>query len=715
MKQILIEAFENNNVNFDSEKLNKAYDFASSIYGQKRRHTGELYLEHTVFVAKDIIELRLDENSVYAALLHEILRNGGNLEEIETALGKEVSELIEGIDRLSLLNYSSSYKLNEDVLRKMFMAIAKDIRVVIIKLIDRLYNMRRAGNMDEDFRKIKAKETLEIYSPISHRLGMSSVKSELEDISFRILHSDKYQEIKEKIDAKKSIREAFIKSRIDEIKQALSKEGILCEVYGRPKHFYSIYKKMKDKNYDIEDIFDLLAIRIIVDSVKDCYSTLGIVHEMYKPMPGRFKDYIAVPKTNNYQSLHTTVFGDSSMAFEVQIRTWDMQKHAEYGVAAHFMYKEKNKSKSLDDTEQKIMWLRQSLELKKDILENQNSINMFKTQLFGEEVFVFTPKGEIKALPKGSSVIDFAYGIHQNVAEKMIGAKINGKIVPISTKLKNTDVINIITSVNSKGPSLDWLKYVKTASARNKITSYIKRKDSTINVARGKEILEKEIKKYKIPKVEAFSTEILEEVRKSLKCKSEESIFENIGFGTISPIKVANKILDIYNSKNNLQVSGDIDNFVKKIKCTSKDIVEVDGIDNCLIRFARCCNPIFGDEIIGYVTYGNGVSIHRNDCPNLKSLDLINRKIGVRWKDKVKANFCGNLKILSNYRENVTTDIVKVIGDMKKDLISLNIINKDKKELNISLSVKVESNEELNKVIRNLKKVDSIYEVKRAR
>ena len=716
MEETLRKAIEESKIKYDKRDLENAIEIAKKVYSDNRRYTGELYLEHTIGVATDVALLKLDSTSVYAALLHELPRNGGDLNEVAETLGQDVADLIKGVHKITYLNYSNLDKLNEDTLRKMFMAIAKDIRVVIIKLVDRLYNMRNESKMPEDFRITKAKETMEIYAPIAHRLGISKIKSELEDISFKVLHRDEYYDLKKKIDSKKSEREAFVAEKISEIKNILEKENVKAEIYGRPKHFYSIYKKMQDKGYDIDGIFDLLAIRIIVDSVKDCYTALGLIHEKYKPMPGRFKDYIAVPKTNNYQSLHTTVFGENGKAFEVQIRTWDMQMHAEYGIAAHFMYKEKNHSNKVDDTEAKIMWIRQSLELQKELTGSFSGMNAYKIELFGEEVFVFTPKGEIKALPKGSSVIDFAYSVHQKVAEKMTGAKVNGKIVPISTILQNTDVVEIITSSSSKGPNLDWLKYVKTTSAKNKITSYIKKKDKDINTLRGKELLDKELKKHNIPKDELLSDEVLSRVCKDLKCKDLENIYENIGFGSLSYLKAANRIIIEYNEIHH--IPEDLSSLriqTGKRKKSSNEVVEVEGIDNCLVKFAKCCSPIIGDEIIGYITYANGVSIHRADCPNLKSLDLVNRKINVKWKDKAISEFDVKLLVLSNFRDNVPIDIMKKLNDMKVTISSIKVDRVNAQEYSINLNVVISSNEVLNKVIRELKRIDSIYEVKRVR
>ena len=524
--------------------------------------------------------------------------------------------------------------------------------------------------------------------------------------------NNEYIYIKSKIDAEKTEREEYIENRINEIEIKLKDSEVISTVHGRPKHFYSIYKKMKEKNCEIDDLYDLIAIRIIVDSVKDCYTALGIVHELYKPMPGRFKDYIAVPKTNNYQSLHTTVFGEIGFPFEIQIRTWDMHRHAEYGIAAHFMYKEK--SNTLTETEQKIMWIRHTLELQKELTEEVSNLNAFKGELFGEEVFAFTPTGEIKSLPKGSTTIDFAYSIHQNVAEKMTGAKINGKLVPISTKLNNTDVVQIITSANSTGPNFDWLKSVKTNSAKNKIMAYIKKQDSSDNTQRGKELFEKEIRKQKIPKEELMKEENLNELPAALKVNKLDNVYENIGFGTLSYVKAVNRLVDIYNKHNKIYDIKLDENKLKKVK-GNVDAVIVEGLNNCLVKFAGCCTPIPGDDIIGYITYSNGVSVHRKDCKNLKGLDIVNRKINVKWKDKVKLEFITNISVIANYRETLTIDIIKKLQELKINILTIKAQKNEDKEIRVDVSINTESNESLTKVIREIKKIDSVYEVRRSR
>jgi len=713
MEENLIAAIKENKINCDEKKLQAVLNYAKDIYKDELRYTGQTYLEHTLGVATEVTLLKLDENSVYASILHEVVRFNVDMNDVITKFGEEVATLIKGVDRLSYLNYANNDKLDIQILRKMFMAIAKDVRVILIKLADRLYNMRKADEMQEDFRILKAKETLEIYSPIAHRLGISHIKSELEDISFRILMNKEYIYIKSKIDAKKTEREVYIESRIAEITKKLKNSEVVSTVYGRPKHFYSIYKKMKEKDCDTDDIFDLLAIRIVVDSVKDCYTALGLVHEMYKPMPGRFKDYIAVPKTNNYQSLHTTVFGENAFPFEIQIRTWDMQRHAEYGVAAHFMYKEK--SKNITETEQKIMWIRHTLELQKELTEDVSNLNAFKGELFGEEVFAFTPNGEIKSLPKGATTIDFAYSVHQNIAEKMTGAKINGKLVPISTKLNNTDVVQIITSASSTGPNFDWLKHVKTNSAKSKIMAYIKKQGSSDNTLRGKELFEKEVKKQKIAKEELLKEENLNELPAALKVNKMDNVYENIGFGTLSYVKAVNRLLDIYNKNNKIVDDVEIvQNKPKKEKGNIEAVI-VEGLNNCLVKFAGCCTPIPGDDIIGYITYSNGVSIHRQDCKNLKGLDIVNRKINVKWKDKVKSEFITNIRVMANYRETLTIDIIKKLQELKINILTIKAQKNQDKEIIVDVSINTESSESLTKVIRELKKIDSVYEVKRAR
>ena len=680
----------------------------------KKRVSGKTVLEHVIGVAKYVATLKLDDSSIYAALLHETVKYEEYEEtEMIKASSKEIVDMVNTISRLSYFNFKHGNKGESEVLRKMFIAIAKDIRTVIIKLADRLYNMQNIKELDEKMARDLARECLEIYAPIAHRLGMSKLKAELEDISFRTLYSEEYQDIKKQIDEKKSEREAYIKARIDEINEALKKEKIEATVYGRPKHFYSIYKKMKQKGCKAEDLFDLLAIRIIVNSIKDCYSVLGIIHDMYKPMPGRFKDYIAVPKTNMYQSLHNTVFGANGVPFEVQIRTWDMHKIAEEGIAAHFSYKEK--TSKVSDSDKKLLWIRKTLELQQELDDTTENLNKMKTELFGEEVFVFTPKGEIKSLPKGSTPIDFAYTIHQKIAEQMVGAKINSKIVPLHTTLNNTDIVEIITSKNSKGPSRDWLKYVKTSAAKSKISSFLKKQGREINIQTGKEIFEKYLKKQKVSKDELTKEKYVEYMLKSFSFKTIEDCYENIGFGSVSPFKVMNKLNEAYKKENRdivKEVQSRANNAKRK---TNSDLVIVDGISNCKVQFAKCCTPIPGDEIIGYITNSNGVSIHTKTCKNILRQENKSRTIAVSWVKENITSFTAKIIVKANNRNGILTDVITKLNELKINIESMNTKITTDKENIMGFSLSISDVSELQKIIKEIKKIDSVFEVKRVR
>lgn len=708
IEKVLIEE----NIKYDNDMLKKVVSYCALTYKDYKKQNSYL-TSHVIGVAKEVAGLRIDDVSVYAALLHEVVNlDGYDEKKLRIEFTDEIVDIILTVKRLSCLNIKNKEKADSDTLRSMFLSIAKDIRTVIIKLADRLYGMKNIVYIEnEEVKKNMAKESLQIYAPIAHRLGMSKVKSELEDISFRILMPVEYQFIKKQIDAKKQEREQYIKDRIDEVSKRLKEQNIEAEIYGRPKHFYSIYKKMRQKNCNVDDLFDLLAIRVLVNSVKDCYSVLGIVHDMYKPMPGRFKDYIAVPKTNMYQSLHTTVFGADAKPFEIQIRTWDMHNVAERGIAAHFSYKEK--TKKISDADKKIIWLRQTLEIQKELSDNTLNLDKLKGEIFGEEVFVFTPKGDIKSLPKGSTTVDFAYSIHQKVAEKMIGAKVNGKMVPINTKLENTDIVDIVTSSNSKGPNSDWLKFVKTSSARNKITSFLKKQGKDVNISKGKEIFEKELRKRKLPKDILTKDEFVSIMLKKSNFNSLEEAYENIGFGSISPLRVVNRLEEAYNDSLKTTEDVKVKEKKKKSKEEEKNVVEVENIPNCKVKYAKCCLPIPGDDIIGYITFSNGVTIHRRDCKNLQNLDIGSRSINVKWKQMVKANFEAVIKVKANNRDLVIADVLKKMKDMKIDVNGINSRVTPDREIIIELVVAVPNTEILLKVLKEIKKIDSVFETKR--
>ncbi len=709
--QDIREVLKEENIKYDEEMLNKVLNYCSLVYKDKIKANIPM-IEHVKGVAFQVAKLRLDDVSIYASLLHGVVKSEKfDKVEFEKLFSKEILDIVLTVDKLSCLNLKTKEKVDSENLRKMFMAIAKDIRTVIIKLADRLYNMQHIKNIDnEEVKKNMAKECLSIYAPIAHRLGMSQIKSELEDISFRVLLPDEYHMVKTQIDEKKEERKEYIRLRIDEIEKALKAQGIVATVYGRPKHFYSIYKKMMQKGCRADDLFDLLAIRIIVNSIKDCYTSLGIVHDMYKPMPGRFKDYIAVPKTNMYQSLHTTVFGEGARPFEIQIRTWDMHKVADYGIAAHFAYKEKKDKQT--EADKKLVWLRQTLEIQKELVDNSQNLKRLKVELFGEEVFVFTPKGDIKALPKGSTPIDFAYLIHQKVAEKMIGAKINSKMVPLSTKLENTDIVEIVTSKTSKGPSSDWLKFVKTTNAKNKITSFLKEQGKEENIVKGKEQFEKCIKKQKDSK-EILKEKYVNECLKKFSFKSLEDCYENIGFGSISPVKVVNRLVELYQKDVKLQGNTTNNNANVKHKNNISDAIIVENIKNCKIQLAKCCMPVYGDNIVGYITNAKGVSIHRVDCKSFKALNNKDRTIKVSWKKQVSILSTAKIRIRANNRDNLLNDILVVLNELKLTFNEINTKVNDDREFIVELNVNISDLGNLQNAIRNIKKVDGVFEVKR--
>ena len=707
------DILDKENIKYDEEELKRVVKYALDKYKDKTI-LDEPTMDFVLEIAGEVATLRLDDKSIYAAILSPIADfQDYDEKELKDVAGNETVELVTTLKQLEE-EYRPEGKLevatNPETLRNMFMALAKDIRVVIIKITERLSYMRRMKKLEKSVKEQIAKECLEIYAPISHRLGMSKVKSELEDISFRILLPDEYHKIKEQIDEKKEEREEYIAARIAEVKAKLDEDGIEATIYGRPKHFYSIYKKMKAKDCSADDLFDLIAIRVIVNSIKDCYNVLGIVHDMYKPMPGRFKDYIAVPKTNMYQSLHTTVFGEGGRPFEIQIRTWDMHNVAERGIAAHFSYKEK--TKKISDADKKIIWLRKTLEVQKDLEDNTENLDKIKTEIFGEEVFVFTPKGEIKSMPKGSTPIDFAYAIHQRVAETMVGAKINGRMVPLNTQLKNKDVVEVVTSKNAKGPNRDWLKYVKTTSAKNKITSFLKKEGREINIQSGKESFEKILKKQKYSRDELMKDEYLEPALRKYNCKTIDDCYENIGFGSISPVKVVNKIVEVYEEAQSPSEEKVV-YLPKKRKTNSNDLVEVEGIDNCLVKFARCCSPIPGDDIVGYITFANGISIHRADCKNLKALDTEARTINVKWKSLTNAAFTARIAVKANDRDGVLSDILKTMKEQKVEITEISTKVTEDRENITNMSANIKDVETLQSVIKALKKIDSVFDVRR--
>ena len=679
---------------------------------------------HPVNVAYILSELEMDDETICAALLHDVVEDTSKTnEDIIKDFGTSIAEMVAGVTKLSKLRYETIQEQQADNYRKMFLAMGKDIRVILIKLADRLHNMRTLKFLKRERQIANAKETAELYAPLANRLGIYSLKWELEDLSFKYLYPEEYHEIVVGLDKKREERLEFINQIKQEIEIKLEEEGIKAEITGRAKHIYSIYRKMQRDHKDLDQIYDLFALRILVDSVKDCYAVLGVVHEKYTPMPGRFKDYIAVPKKNMYQSIHTTLLGNKGTPFEVQIRTWDMHRTAEFGIAAHWAYKEasnKGKKESIVVTDDKLAWLRETLEWQKNTDTPDEFLNILKTELFEDEVYVFTPKGAIKVLPAGSTPIDFAYSIHEQVGHKMIGCKINNKMMPIITTLESGDIVDIITSDQSKGPSRDWLKFVKSSSAKSRINQWYKKAERSENIEKGKDLIDKEIKKLGMKYSELMKDEWLEFARERYKYNTLDDMYASVGFGALSVNKVIAKLLDEYRKEHEEE---DLEQKIEELANTkpsrakpSKTGVVVKGIDNCLVKLSKCCNPLPGDEIIGYITKGRGVSVHRTDCVNINDLFAEeNRMIDVYWYDDIKGSYSVEIEVLANDRSGLLKDIIKQLDNSKAKLMGVNTRTTKTNIAIINVLVEVENISELNKLVNQFRNVESVYEVNRKR
>lgn len=707
----------------DTKIIQKAYEYAKSKHGDQLRKSGEPYIIHPVQVAYTLSTLGMDDNTICAALLHDVLEDTDTTyEDLEKEFNQEVAYMVDGVTKLSKLQYASVEEQQVENYRKMFLAMGKDIRVILIKLADRLHNMRTLKFLSRDRQIANAKETMELYAPLANRLGVYSLKWELEDLSFKYLYPEDFREIVEGIDKKREERLKFIDLIMEQIKEALKKQKIEAEVTGRAKHLYSIYRKMKRDNSTLDQIYDLFALRIIVNSVKDCYAALGVVHDLYNPMPGRFKDYIAVPKPNMYQSLHNTLIGPKGTPFEVQIRTWDMHRIAEYGIAAHWAYKDASffsgKKANVKVEEDKLAWVRETLEWQSEMQDPEEFMATLKKELFEDEVYIFTPKGAIKVLPKGATPIDFAYQIHEQIGHHMVGCKINSKMMPILTKLKSGDIVEIITSDQSKGPSRDWLKFVKSSGARNKILSWFKKNQREENIEKGKELIEKELKKIGVKHEDLFKPEFIGAALNRYKYNSIEDMYSSVGFGSISQGKIIARMLEEYRKVHKE------DDIEKTLEALSKERVHkekpsqngiiVKGIDNCLVKLSKCCNPVPGDEIIGYITRGRGVSVHRTDCVNTKNLlEEGNRIIDVYWSDNKKTTYSADIEIYANDRLGLLADVIKVLGDNKCNIMAVTSKTNKERIAVIELTIEVENIEKLNNVLKTLRKIDSVYEVKR--
>jgi GTP pyrophosphokinase len=715
MLEKLISKIEQYNPQADLQMVIKAYQYADAAHEGQLRNSGEKYIVHPVNVALILAELNMDTPTIIAGLLHDVIEDTNtSYDKIVEEFGKEVADIVDGVTKLKKLKYKTKQENQAENLRKMVLAMAKDIRVIIVKLADRLHNMRTLEYMTDEKKKEKALETLEIYAPIAHRLGMSKIKWELEDLSLRYLDPENYYDLVEKVSKRRREREAYIQNIISILKEKLSEMDIHCDISGRPKNFYSIYKKMFNQGKTFEQIFDLTAVRILVDNIKDCYGALGIVHTLWKPLPGRFKDYIAMPKPNMYQSLHTTVIGNEGEIFEVQIRTYEMHKTAEYGIAAHWKYKEGySKSDSFDD---KLTWLRQLLEWQADLNDPREFMETLKIDFFTDEVFVFTPKGDVINLPDGSTPIDFAYRVHTAVGNSCVGAKVDGRIVPINYKLKNGNIVEVITSVNSGGPSRDWLKIVKSTQAKNKIKQFFKQKDKDFNVARGKEMLEKEIKRLGYKPNEILRDEWIKNTATKVSINSIDDLYSAIGYGSITLNQVIGKLKEYYNefykvTDENAFIESKLQQPQQK-KSKHTQGVNVKGVDNVKVRFSKCCNPVPGDDIIGFITRGRGVSIHRTDCPNIVYNDESSeRLIEVSWDIEKKASYNAEVQVRAIDRSGILAEVAARVTDSGAGLISLNARTSKERLVNINMILEINDIEQLKELMKKLRKIKNVTDV----
>lgn len=716
--------------NIDKEVIIKAYNLASEAHKGQMRLSGEPYVVHPIEVASILVDIGMDTSTIAAALLHDVVEDSlYTYEDIEAQFGHEVAELVEGVTKLGKIEYKSREEEQADNVRKMVLAMAKDIRVVLIKLADRLHNMRTLRFKSPEKQKEKAKEVFDIYAPLAHRLGMFRIKWELEDLAFRYLKPTEYYDLVDQIAEKRKEREEYIQRVMGEIVERLQDAGIECEIDGRPKHFYSIYRKMNHKSKTLDQIFDLTAIRVIVDSVKDCYAALGIVHTIYKPIPGRFKDYIAMPKPNMYQSLHTTVIGPLGKPFEIQIRTTDMHKTAEYGIAAHWNYKEGADTSSAD---KRYMWLRDMLEWQKDTPDADEFMEGFKVDLFEDEVFVFTPKGEVINLPSDSCPIDFAYRIHTDIGHKTVGAKVNGNMVPLDYRLRTGEIVEILTSNSSKGPSIDWLKIVKSNQAKAKIRGWFKKEKREDNSIKGRELLEKEAKRRDRNFGDIARGPGLQKLIDKYHGNNLDDLLALVGSGQIAASYMVSFLLEGLEEKNEkpptleeelISASALVEDSKKKAeerrKKKAKNFfgVTVTGMDNVEVRFAKCCNPLPGDGIIGYITNFRGISVHRTDCTNLSALkakEEASRFIQVEWESQSEEVYSARLRIEAMDRPNLLTDIMLILNEMKVAINSVNAENKQSGEAIIDLSLLVSNINLLNELSKRIRKLPSVQEVFRA-
>ena len=711
----------------DLSAIDKAYNFAKKSHGDQKRKSGEPYIIHPIHTALILADLELDKESIMAGLLHDVMEDTKvTREQMISEFGEEVTDLVDGVTKLTKLDYDADkVEKQAENLRKMFLAMAKDIRVILIKLADRLHNMRTLQYMTPEKQKEKSKETMEIYAPIADRLGISKIKIELDDLALRYLEPEKYKDLVDGVHLRLEHREEFMSQLIAEVAGYIEKAGIKATIDGRVKHYFSIYKKMVNQYKTLDQIYDVFAIRIIVDTVMECYGALGVIHEKYTPVPGRFKDYIAMPKQNMYQSLHTTLIGPNGQPFEIQIRTMEMHKTAEYGIAAHWKYKE-NITGEGDNEEQKISWLRQILEWQRDLSDNHEFLNLLKDDLnmFSENVYCFTPNGDLKSLPNGSTPIDFAYSIHSAVGNKMVGARVNGKMVNIDYKIQNGDQVEVVTSNNSNGPSMDWLKIVKSTQAKNKINQWFKLQNKEENIIKGKELIDKYCKSKGIVLQDILKPEYMEKVRLKYSYKDWNSLVASVGHGGLKEGQIVNKLVEEYNKTHRKEITDqDVLNSTIGEKAenkthTSKSGIIVEGMDDVAVRFSKCCSPVPGDEIIGFVTRGRGVSIHRTDCINIINLPDFERGrlIEASWaadEGKQDGKYMTEIVIYAHNRVGILTDLSKIFTEKNIDVNSINSRTSKSEIATISMSFAIQGTEELNSLISRIRQIDSIIDIER--
>ncbi len=721
----LIELIRKYNKNGDLSQVEKAYHYAVEHHEGQKRKSGEPFVNHPIQVASIIAEMEFDTESICAALLHDVVEDTeATREDLVREFGETVAMLVDGVTKLAKIPYSSKEEQQVETLRKMFFAMAKDVRVIIIKLADRLHNMRTLRFMKEDRQRAISRETLEVYSPLAHRLGMAKIKMELEDLALRYIDPIGYYEIVDNIAQKREEREQYISEIIDIIKKKLDEMNIKATAYGRAKHFYSIYRKMFMQNKTIDELYDLFAVRVIVDTVADCYAVLGMVHELYTPMPGRFKDYIAMPKPNMYQSLHSTLIGPGGTPFEIQIRTWEMHQIAENGIAAHWKYKE-GKS-GTDDMDEKLAWIKNLLELQKETTNPDEFMETLKIDMFSDEVFVFTPKGDVKALPVGSTPIDFAYKIHSAVGNKMIGAKVNGKIVPLSHELRNGDFVDIITSSTPHGPNIDWLKICKTNEARNKINQWFKKVNREENIEKGKTAIEKEMSKNNIPQKYIEDADFVNPLLKRYGFKEITDLYAAVGFGGVNGTRFVNRFITESKSRRLLEREVTPEELAVPIKVkqgpkSSTGGVAVEGIENCMVRFSHCCNPIPGDDIVGYVTRGRGVAIHRADCLNIINAQNNEiergRLISVHWIEdsETPLSYKSTITITASDRVNLLVDIMNIINETKAPVTNVNARTGKNDLAIVEVTAQLANTGQLDRIIKSIKNLSGIISVNRRR